>query len=95
MNTSQSVTYAQTSVSSIFMRQVYQWMTAGLGATALVAWFVASTPAPDCKWFFLTVVADCSVWHNWVWLLPFLLPCIKCRQAWRQAYLYCILHLRV
>lgn len=45
MNTSQSVTYAQTSVSSIFMRQVYQWMTAGLGATALVAWFVASTPA--------------------------------------------------
>ncbi|MFT4302414.1 MAG: BAX inhibitor (BI)-1/YccA family protein, partial [Desulfovibrio sp.] len=33
------------SVASIYMRQVYQWMTVGLGVTTLVAWFVASTPA--------------------------------------------------
>lgn len=45
MNTSRTVAYSQASVASIFMRQVYQWMTAGLGITALVAWFVANTPA--------------------------------------------------
>ena len=33
------------SVASIYMRQVYQWMTMGLGVTTLMAWFVASTPA--------------------------------------------------
>ncbi len=33
------------SVASLYMRQVYQWMTLGLGVTTLMAWFVASTPA--------------------------------------------------
>ena len=36
---------AASSVASIYMRQVYQWMTMGLGVTTLMAWFVASTPA--------------------------------------------------
>lgn len=33
------------SVASIFMRQVYLWMTAGLGLTAAVAYWVAATPS--------------------------------------------------
>ncbi len=32
-------------VVSIFMRQVYLWMTVGLGITAATAWYVAGTPA--------------------------------------------------
>lgn len=35
---------ADVSVASFYMRQVYQWMTVGLGVTSAVAWFVASTP---------------------------------------------------
>lgn len=33
------------SVASVYMRHVYQWMTAGLGVTTVVAWSVAATPA--------------------------------------------------
>lgn len=44
----QSQTYSRTrsdvSVSGIFMRQVYQWMTVGLGVTALTAYGVFSSP---------------------------------------------------
>jgi len=32
-------------VVNAFMRGVYGWMSAGLGLTALVAWFVSNTPA--------------------------------------------------
>ncbi|WP_457571763.1 Bax inhibitor-1/YccA family protein [Desulfovulcanus sp.] len=35
---------AKTEVLNIFMRGVYQWMAMGLGLTALVAYFVASSP---------------------------------------------------
>ena len=35
----------EVSVSSIFMRQVYQWMAVGLGVTAATAWFTATSPA--------------------------------------------------
>lgn len=33
------------SAATVFMRQVYLWMTAGLGLTAVVAYWVAGTPA--------------------------------------------------
>ena len=45
MDNTRTVARADVSVTSIFMRQVYQWMTAGLAVTAASAWFVASTPA--------------------------------------------------
>ena len=35
---------ARTEVLNVFMRGVYQWMAMGLGLTALVAYFVASSP---------------------------------------------------
>lgn len=33
------------SAASVYMRQVYLWMTAGLGVTAVVAYWIAGTPA--------------------------------------------------
>lgn len=33
------------STASLFMQHVYTWMTAGLGVTAVAAWFTASSPA--------------------------------------------------
>ena len=36
---------ARASAVSAYMNQVYMWMTAGLGLTALVAWQIASSPA--------------------------------------------------
>ncbi|MDD6181070.1 MAG: Bax inhibitor-1/YccA family protein [Desulfovibrionaceae bacterium] len=46
MNTEfQSVSATRGNVASIFMSHVYQWMTAGIGLTALTAWGVASSPA--------------------------------------------------
>lgn len=45
METTRTVAGAGVNVASIFMRQVYQWMTAGLAVTAGTAWYVASTPA--------------------------------------------------
>lgn len=43
-------TIAQSAVSavSIYMRQVYMWMTAGLAITAVTAFAVASSPT--CRW---------------------------------------------
>lgn len=43
METTRSMARTDVTVASIFMRQVYQWMTVGLGITALVAWNVASS----------------------------------------------------
>ena len=34
-----------TSAVSVYMRQVYQWMTAGLALTTVVAYGVANSPA--------------------------------------------------
>ncbi len=45
MYTSQSTSASRGNVASLFMSHVYQWMTVGLGLTALVAWGVASSPA--------------------------------------------------
>lgn len=45
LNTRSVAQSGVSSVASIYMRQVYQWMTVGLGVTTLMAWFVASTPA--------------------------------------------------
>ena len=42
---SRDISRAGVSVASVYMRQVYGWMTVGLGLTALVAWYVANTPA--------------------------------------------------
>lgn len=48
-NSSRTTTYSQTQpragVLSRFMRGVYGWMTAGLGLTALMSFFVSQTPA--------------------------------------------------
>ncbi len=43
MNTTNTVASQDVSVASIFMRNVYQWMTVGLGITAMVAWTVAGS----------------------------------------------------
>ena len=45
MDSSRSVSQSTVSVASLYMRQVYQWMTLGLGVTALCAWFVAGSEA--------------------------------------------------
>ena len=42
---SRNISHAGVSVASVYMRQVFGWMTVGLGLTALVAWYVANTPA--------------------------------------------------
>ena len=47
---------AASSVASIYMRQVYQWMTAGLGVTTVVAYAVASSPAVQEAIFGNTIV---------------------------------------
>ena len=47
---------AATSVASIYMRQVYQWMTAGLAVTTVVAYAVASSPAVQAAIFGSTIV---------------------------------------
>lgn len=44
-NQTMQTTQASTSAVSIYMRQVYMWMTAGLIITAAVAWWVANTVA--------------------------------------------------
>jgi len=41
----QTTVDARASAVSVYMNQVYMWMTAGLGLTALVAWQTASSPA--------------------------------------------------
>jgi FtsH-binding integral membrane protein len=41
----QTTAGSRASVAAVFMNQVYLWMTAGLGLTALVSWQVASSPA--------------------------------------------------
>lgn len=45
MNSTQSYSGVRGDTASVYMSHVYQWMTAGLGVTALVAWAVASSPA--------------------------------------------------
>ncbi len=45
METSRTVASQGVSVASIFLRQVYQWMTIGLGTTAVLAWVVANSEA--------------------------------------------------
>ena len=45
METIRSTAKTDVNVASIFMRQVYQWMTLGLGVTAVVAWYVAGSAA--------------------------------------------------
>ncbi len=45
MQNTQSYTGIEVSVVTMFMRQVYSWMTVGLAVTAGVAWYVANTPA--------------------------------------------------
>jgi len=41
----QTTADARASAVSVYMNQVYMWMTLGLGLTALVAWQTASSPA--------------------------------------------------
>ncbi len=45
MNNSRNMEQVGSSSLTIYMSQVYQWMTVGLALTAVVAWYVASTPA--------------------------------------------------
>lgn len=40
-----TIAQSDASVASIFMRQVYQWMTVGLGVTAAMAWYVSGSEA--------------------------------------------------
>ncbi len=44
MESTRTVSRAGTSVASIFMRQVYWWMTVGLGVTAFSAYYVLNSP---------------------------------------------------
>ncbi len=43
MQSTRTVAQSEVSVASLFMRQVYQWMTVGLTLTAITAWFVAGS----------------------------------------------------
>ncbi len=43
MHSTQTLSQSNVSVASIFMRQVYQWMTMGLTLTAVTAWMVAGS----------------------------------------------------
>ncbi len=45
MHSTQTLGHSHVSVASIFMRQVYQWMTMGLALTAGTAWMVAGSEA--------------------------------------------------
>ncbi len=45
MESSRTVASQSVSVTSIFMRQVYQWMTLGLATTAALSWMVSSSEA--------------------------------------------------
>lgn len=45
MQTSRTLEARTLSVASVYMRQVYAWMTAGLGVTSVVALAVASSPS--------------------------------------------------
>ena len=57
MSYSRSVAHsAASSVASIYMRQVYQWMTAGLAVTTVVAFAVANSPAVQAAIFGNTIV---------------------------------------
>ena len=57
MSYSRSVAQSSaTSVASLYMRQVYQWMTAGLAVTTVVAYAVASSPAVQAAIFGNTIV---------------------------------------
>ncbi|GFH62900.1 MAG: FtsH-interacting inner membrane protein [Candidatus Desulfovibrio kirbyi] len=42
---SQTIAKSSVSAASVYMRHVYQWMTLGLGITAVIAFAVASSPA--------------------------------------------------
>ena len=44
METARTVAKTGVSVASIYMRQVYQWMTVGLALTAVTAFAVSSSP---------------------------------------------------
>ena len=44
------------SVASLYMRQVYQWMTAGLALTTVVAYAVATSPAVQAVLFGNTLI---------------------------------------
>ncbi len=43
MQSTQTLSQSSASVASIFMRQVYQWMSMGLALTAVTAWVVAGS----------------------------------------------------
>ncbi len=43
MQFTRTATQSEVTVASLFMRQVYQWMTVGLTLTAITAWFVAGS----------------------------------------------------
>lgn len=45
MDTTRTLSRSATSAVSVYMRQVYGWMTAGLALTSVVAYGVASSPA--------------------------------------------------
>ena len=45
METTRTLSRSATSAVSVYMRQVYGWMTAGLALTSVVAYAVASSPA--------------------------------------------------
>ncbi len=43
MQFTSTATRSEVTIASLFMRQVYQWMTVGLALTAVTAWFVAGS----------------------------------------------------
>ncbi len=56
MHSTQSISRSEVSVASIFMRQVYQWMTLGLGITAATAWMVAGSQSMQALIFSSSIV---------------------------------------
>ena len=51
MEATRTLSRSATSAVSVYMRQVYGWMTAGLALTSAVSWAVASAPAVQAAIF--------------------------------------------
>lgn len=56
MHTTRRVAVRNVSVASVYMNQVYAWMTGGLFLTSVVAWAVAATPALQMLIFSNTII---------------------------------------
>ena len=70
-----------TSAVSVYMRQVYQWMTAGLALTTVVAYGVANSPAIRDAILGNSLVMILLIVAQFGMVIAFRPPSTKCRRA--------------